>query len=401
MQTRRLQLWDDSTRIAFVCLAFSFFCLLPTTAKAGPPPVISAQPLDQGVSLGGTATFTVSVTSGTALTYQWYKDGLLGLDTALAGQTSNTLTISNVGLLDPGTFYVVVKNAGGAVASRHANLSLVLLNNAPVGYSDTYSTPEDTVLAVSAAGVLANDTDVDNNALTAVLVSNVTRGSLTLGANGQFIYVPNTNFYGSDSFSYYPHDGLVAGNTVTVTINVTPVNDAPEANGDSYSTPENTPLVVSVSGPIANSVLGAGILSNDADVEGDTLRAVLVSNVSHGILVLNANGSFNYTPNPGFYGSDSFTYQATDGAAASNVATVTLTVTPVSTPPTITARRMTPAGFQLEISSKLPATCVIQASTNLRDWIPIFTNAPAAGTIVFTDADASNFASRFYRVESR
>src|SRR5690348_14171231 len=129
MQTRRLQIWDASKRIVPRSFRLLPFFLLSVAAIAGPPPVITAQPLDQGVVLGGTATFAVTATSGTALSYQWYKDGLLDLDTALAGQTSSTLTISNVGLLDPGTFYVVIKNAGGSVGSRHANLNLVLLNN--------------------------------------------------------------------------------------------------------------------------------------------------------------------------------------------------------------------------------------------------------------------------------
>lgn len=400
MQTPRLQVWDGSRRIVAFGLRLLLFFLLPAAAVAGPPPVITAQPLDQGAALGGTATFTVTATSGTALSYQWYKDGLLDLDVALSGQTSNTLTISNVGLLDPGTFYVVVKNAGGSVASRHASLNLVLLNNAPVGNSDTYSVLEDTVLNLPAPGVLANDTDADQNGLTAVLVNNVTHGSLTLGANGQFIYVPVTNFYGSDSFSYYPHDGSIGGNTVTVTINVTPINDPPVARNDSYIVAEDAVLTVSVEE--AHSIgAGAGILSNDTDPDSETLSAVLVTNVSHGSLVLNPNGTFVYTPNADYNGLDAFTYRASDGSAMGNVATVTLTITPVTDPPIITAQRMTPAGFELEVSRKDVTPCVISASTNLRDWTPIFTNSLSTETFAFTDSGATSFNSRFYRVESR
>jgi len=401
MQTRRLQVWDDSKRIVVLSLRLLPFFLLPAAAIAGPPPVITAQPLDQGVALGGTATFTVTATSGTALSYQWYKDGLLDLDTALAGQTSSTLTIDNVGLLDPGTFYVAIKNAGGTTYSRHASLNLVLLNNPPVGNSDSYTTPEDTALNVPASGVLANDTDGDNNALTAVLVNNVTHGSLTLGANGQFVYVPSTNYYGTDSFTYTPHDGSVAGNTVTVTVNVTPVNDPPIARNDGYSVAEDTSLSVAATGTIANGVSWPGILSNDTDVEGDTLSAKLVGNVSHGSLLLNDNGAFVYTPDPDYSGTDSFAYRVSDGVSLGNIATVTLTVTPVTDPPAITAQRMTPAGFELKISRKDAAPCVILASANLRDWTPISTNSVNAETFIFTDSAAGDFSSRFYRVESR
>lgn len=401
MQTRRLQVWDDSKKIVALSLRLLPFFLLPAAAIAGPPPVITAQPLDQGVALGGTATFTVTATSGTALSYQWYKDGLLDLDTALPGQTSSTLTINNVGLLDPGTFYVAVKNASGTTYSRHASLSLVLLNNPPVGNNDTYTTLEDTALNITGSGVLANDTDADNNALSAVLVSGVTHGNLTLSANGQFLYVPNTNYYGSDSFTYKPHDGSVAGNTVTVTINVTSVNDPPLARNDSYTLAEDTTLTVSVAEPHSAGNGGVGVLSNDVDVDSDTLSAVLVTDVSHGSLVFNANGTFVYTPHPDYYGSDSFTYRASDGFAMGNVTTVSLTITPVADPATITAQRMTPAGFELEISRKDAAPCVILASTNLQDWTPIFTNAVSAETFIFTDSTAGNFSSRFYRVESR
>ena len=97
MRTKRLQLWDELTKAATLCLFLLISILLPASSLAGPPPVISAQPLDQNVALGGTATFTVTATSGTALSYQWYKDGLLDLDVKLTGETGSTLTIKNVG----------------------------------------------------------------------------------------------------------------------------------------------------------------------------------------------------------------------------------------------------------------------------------------------------------------
>src|SRR5207249_501527 len=71
----------------------------------------------------------------------------------------------------------------------------------------------------------------------------------------------------------------------------------------------------------------------DTDVDGDTLTAVLVTGPTHGTLSLSANGSFTYTPAANYNGSDSFTYKASDGQAFSNVATVSLTITPVNDPP--------------------------------------------------------------------
>src|ERR1017187_192681 len=76
-------------------------------AQIGPPPVITAQPLDTNVVYGGTASFTVTAASGTALTYQWYKAGLLPiLDQSLTGQTGTNLVLSNVGDPDAGQYYV-------------------------------------------------------------------------------------------------------------------------------------------------------------------------------------------------------------------------------------------------------------------------------------------------------
>ena len=101
-------------------------------------------------------------------------------------------------------------------------------------------------------------------------------------------------------------------------------NTAPTANVDSYSTDEDTPLTVPAT----------GVLGNDADGESDPLTAVLVSNPSHASgFSINGDGSFNYTPQPDFNGTDSFSYKANDGQADSGVVTVTITVNPVNDAP--------------------------------------------------------------------
>ena len=79
-----------------------------------------------------------------------------------------------------------------------------------------------------------------------------------------------------------------------------------------------------------------GVLNNDTDTEGNPLSSTVVTNVSNGTLTLNADGTFVYTPNPNFFGTDTFTYQANDGTNNSNVATVTITVNPVNDAPTAT-----------------------------------------------------------------
>src|SRR5205085_4345819 len=139
-------------------------------------------------------------------------------------------------------------------------------------------------------------------------------GSLTFNANGSFTYTPSANYNGSDSFQYAAYDGSSFSFIRTVTLTVTPVNDAPVAGNDAYTTAEDTPLTVAA----------AGVLGNDSDLESPTLTAVLVAAPSHGTVVLNANGSFTYTPASNYNGPDSFTYKANDGQLDSNAATVSL-----------------------------------------------------------------------------
>jgi VCBS repeat-containing protein len=97
-------------------------------------------------------------------------------------------------------------------------------------------------------------------------------------------------------------------------------NQAPTANDDSYSTQQDVNLTVNA----------PGVLANDSDPNNDPLTAALDSGPSNGVVTLNSDGSFTYTPNSGFSGADSFTYHATDGSLSSNSATVTITVNPTS-----------------------------------------------------------------------
>ncbi len=94
-------------------------------------------------------------------------------------------------------------------------------NNAPVAVADSYSTPQNTGLTVTAPGVLTNDTDADSNPLTAILDANVTHGTLALNANGGFTYTPTAGYTGPDSFTYHANDGTANSNIVTVSLTVT------------------------------------------------------------------------------------------------------------------------------------------------------------------------------------
>ena len=195
-------------------------------------------------------------------------------------------------------------------------------NHSPVARNDAYSVNEDGTLTIAASsGVLANDSDADGDSLGATLVADVSHGTLNLKPNGSFSYEPDADYHGTDTFTYQVSDGLGNSGIATVTITVSPVNDAPEADADSYGAAKGTTLTVAEA---------TGILANDTDVDDDTLTASLVSDVSHGTLTLNPNGSFTYVPDSGYVGTDTFTYKANDGTLNSATATVTIVV---NTPP--------------------------------------------------------------------
>ena len=243
-----------------------------------------------------------------------------GLNPANSGtltfNTDGSLSyVPAVGFLGTTTF---VYRANDGTANSANTTVTIRLNGRPLANNDTYAATEDVPLTVSAAGVLANDTDPENDPITAVLVSAPipAQGSLVLNANGSFTFTPAVNFNGAATFTYKANDaGRDSIASATVTINVAPVNDAPVGVPDSYVTGINQPITVAAA---------TGVLANDTDVENSTLSATLVSQPLHGTLVFNVNGSFTFTPTAGYIGPDSFTYRASDGALLSAVTTVNL-----------------------------------------------------------------------------
>ena len=238
--------------------------------------------------------------------------------TSFASGTSNP-AISTTGLA-PGEYYVLATIDDGS-QQRHSYLERPITlttedNIAPIAINDTETTDEEQNVSID---VLLNDRDDDHDLLSiASVVSPTTnQGAVVIESDGTLTYTPAANFFGSDSFTYQATDGTSDSNIATVTITVNAVNDAPVATGESYDVTSGVPF----------DLLAPGILSNDTDVDGDSLTAVLDSNVHHGSLTLNADGSFRYAPNQDFIGSDSFSYHARDRTLDSNVVTVTFNVT--------------------------------------------------------------------------
>jgi VCBS repeat-containing protein len=166
--------------------------------------------------------------------------------------------------------------------------------------------------------VLGNDTDSNEDAMTATLVDGPAQGTLTLNPDGSFTYTPVPDMNGAVTFTYQASDAAAESEPATVTLTVTPVNDAPVATDDDAATVENARVEVPVT-------------KNDADVEGDALTAVPVSVPAHGIATC-SGGTCTYAPAEGFTGRDAFTYAVSDDRGGSDRAQLRITVVPVGTP---------------------------------------------------------------------
>lgn len=189
-----------------------------------------------------------------------------------------------------------------------ATINVVLPGNgAPVAQGENLKTDEDTILSSDAVGLLtANDSDPDGDALAVLLTEGPAHGQLMING-GAFSYTPDADFAGSDQFHYRVSDGALSSAPVTAIIAVRAVNDAPRPQADLYAVMQGSVLAVTAS---------QGVLANDADVEGQPLRADPGGTTAHGPLVLAADGSFSYQPNANFHGRDEFSYWANDGVAA-------------------------------------------------------------------------------------
>jgi len=272
------------------------------------------------------ATLNGQLTSlGTApwveVCFQWGLTTSYGNETTPEMMSATGSFSADLTSLPPGTYHFRARTVGDGVS--YGDDMTFTINAPPVASDDSYSVDEDAVLAIPAPGVLSNDTDADSDTLAAGIVTGPIHGDLVLNSDGSFTYTPEAGFIGTCSFTYLANDGAAWSNVATVTIAVSPANVAPVASDDSYGVDEDAALTISA----------PGVLSNDTDVDGDLLTAGLVTGPVHGTLVLNADGSFTYTPNANFNGTDAFTYAAHDGYAWSNTATVTITVNPVSDAP--------------------------------------------------------------------
>jgi len=250
---------------------------------------------------------------------------------------------------------------------------LAAQNKPPVANNDSYSVNANTTLTVPAPGVLANDTDQNGDSLTAVLVGNVSHGTLQLHGDGSFTYTPANKFSGTDGFVYKANDGKADSGLATVTFIVSaPANHAPVVGDFSFILAANNVGVVSL---VAT------------DVDGDPLTFRIIQLPGHGTLTQSVSLA-DYTPSTNFVGNDSFTYVANDGKTDSNPGVVTLKVLPIISINNVSVLEGNFVGgvatFTVSLAPPSPATVTVNWNTEDETALASSDYTAASGTLTFT-----------------
>jgi hypothetical protein len=234
----------------------------------------------------------------------------------ITGMNTNTGALlytpaTNYNGLDGFTFTVF---DGSLYSTGTVSITVTAVNDPPIAVDDIATTPEDTAVTIP---VLANDSDVDGDTLTITLAT-ATNGVVSIvGTN--LVFVPMTNFNGIATIGYTISDGHGGTASALVTVTVTPIDDAPVANNQTVSTPEDTPKNITVTG---------------SDVDSTNLTYAILANPTNGsISGFNpATGALLYTPATNYNGPDSFTFTVSDGSLQAT-GRVSITVTPVNDAP--------------------------------------------------------------------
>lgn len=260
------------------------------------------------------------------------------------------------------SFVYRINDGRGGVSQATVTITV---DTPPAAVDDNVTTLPDTKSAIS---VLANDTDLDHDALQLSIVTTPGHGTATVNNNGtpadfrdDFIdYVPRAGYIGADSFGYEVSDGF--GATARATVNLL-VTWLPVAGDDQALVPPGT-------------AKGIAVLTNDSDPNGDPLQISVVSGPARGAAVVNDHGTpdnrtddtIDYTPQPGFYGTDHFVYQVVNRTGGTATAMVTVRI----------------AGIGLDQDPLDPAkTALVVVGSADADGI-VFRPADAAGNVSAT-----------------
>jgi hypothetical protein len=203
------------------------------------------------------------------------------------------------GYVGEDSFTYTISDGQIGASSEPATVTIMITNNLPDLTNDLASTHMGDTL--NNINVLGNDTDLNGDPFTVDSFSYTGSGTLVKNPDGTFTYTPPDGYVGTDSFTYTTSDGEIGKSSgpATVTLNIT--NTLPKLSNDTVITIKNNP------------VSGINVLANDKDFDGDTLLLTSFTYSGGGTLILNPNGTFTYTPPADFIGTESFSYEVTDG----------------------------------------------------------------------------------------
>ena len=286
---------------------------------SGTPPDATLKPGEM-VNLGSCGYWQLENSVPTAqafVTLHWDEDCPVDINELVVARWNGTQWVSE------GRGTLTGSATGGSLTTPVAindfgRFALAEITDLPVANDDATTTEEDTPLEIN---VRANDTDNNGtDPASVVIVQPPLHGTATVDPlTGTITYVPEANYFDEttpDELFYTVKDTKGAqSNAASLTITVTPVNDAPTVIDDEGST------------QVATVLMGSSVLANDTDVEGDNIIASLISGPSNGTLAFHEDGTYTYAANATFVGTEAFTYQACDDGIPSACATATVTIT--------------------------------------------------------------------------
>ncbi|MDN3384151.1 Ig-like domain-containing protein [Pseudoalteromonas sp. APC 3358] len=275
--------------------------------------------------------FEVTVQNGLLINDFNIEAGDLSVNTTAINATQNgELTLNadgsftyqpDLGFIGVDSFTYSISNEQGLTATAQVTLSESGVNTFPQANDDQYTLDEDS--SASLLDVLANDTDADGDTISISNIENIA-GEATIVA-GKIQFTPPANFSGEIVLTYTITDGYSTGNegindrTASVTITVTPVNDAPTANADSATMNEDAPALL------------VNVLANDSDIDGDTLTiTAATADIGSASVVDN---KIQYTPAANTNGTAIISYTISDSNGGTATTNLSIIITPVNDTP--------------------------------------------------------------------
>ncbi len=292
---------------------------LTVTPNTPPVAVNDAFTAVQGLSVTHDVVFNDSDADGDNLRITGVTQPFHGVVTIASSTTVSYTSDIDFAGTDPFT-YTISDGYGGTSTAFVTVSVLTKPNTPPIANDDRATTLVNTPVTID---VLANDTDADGDNLSVIAVDPLLYDDTATIVPGGIEYTVTSGFVGRRVFGYTVSDGRGGTDYATVDLAIRDgsVNILPVVVDDFATTTKDTPVQIDV-------------LANDYDVDGDTLLPFTTSEPAHGTVTGGHSSElFLYTPNPGFSGTDTFTYSVSDGQVTGTPSPATVTITVTNTPP--------------------------------------------------------------------